>query len=64
LQEIFKNNGVKAPFLTTVLQSMAPNSNGKYNKEQVIQKIEYIKEENDLSEYKYYEKHLVELALI
>lgn len=31
---------------------------------QVIQKIEYIKEENDLSEYKYYEKHLVELALI
>ena len=29
-----------------------------------MQKIEYIKEENDLSEYKYYEKHLVELALI
>jgi hypothetical protein len=33
-------------------------------REQVIQKIEYIKQENDLSEYKYYEKHLVELALI
>jgi hypothetical protein len=33
-------------------------------KDQVMQKIEYIKEENDLSEYKYYEKHLVELALI
>ena len=33
-------------------------------RDQVIQKIEYIKEENDLSEYKYYEKHLVELALI
>lgn len=31
---------------------------------QVIEKIEYIKEENDLSEYKYYDKHLVELALI
>jgi hypothetical protein len=33
-------------------------------RDQVIQKIKYIKEENDLSEYKYYEKHLVELSLI
>jgi len=33
-------------------------------RDQVVEKIQYIKEENDLSEYKYYEKHLVELALI
>jgi len=33
-------------------------------KEQVSKKIEYIKDENDLSEYRYYEKHLSELELI
>jgi hypothetical protein len=33
-------------------------------REEVNKKIEYIKNENDLSEYRYYEKHLSELNLI
>jgi hypothetical protein len=33
-------------------------------KDQVLEKIKYIKDENDFVEYKYYEKHLEELALI
>jgi hypothetical protein len=39
--------------------------NKKYvSREQVKEKIKYIKNENDLSEYKYYEKHLDELEII